>query len=253
VPGGVQAEFWSVAIVGLLTIVAGSFASRDGAPGAGGASGSGAGGVQDLSQHYEAVTGTIELDGTEPVIGPADAKFVMVEWADFECPYCAVMSEEMKKILAENPDVKLYFKHYPISDKCNSFVEGERHKDACNAAAASECARLQGRFWELSRQMFKNQEFLGKEDIRFMAEQQQIDMTAFEACMADASTSEAIRQDVAAGGVAGVEGTPSIFVKGVYGDGYVRLATMDKDAINAVLAAARAGQALPAPRPHPEH
>jgi protein-disulfide isomerase len=249
----VQTEFWSVAIVGLLTLVAGSVASHDGAKGSAAAGGASAGGVEDLSQHYEAVTGRIELDGTEPVIGPADAKFVMVEWADFECPYCAVMSEELKKILAENPDVKLYFKHYPISEKCNSFVEGERHKDACNAAAASECARLQGRFWELSRQMFKNQEFLGKEDIRFMAEQQQMDMTAFEACMADASTSEAIRQDVAAGGVAGVEGTPSIFVKGVYGDGYVRFSTMDKDAINAVLAAARAGQTLPAPRPHPEH
>jgi protein-disulfide isomerase/uncharacterized membrane protein len=253
IPTGVQTEFWSVAIVGLLTLVAGSVASHDGAKGSAAAGGASAGGVEDLSQHYEAVTGRIELDGTEPVIGPADAKFVMVEWADFECPYCAVMSEEMKKILAENPDVKLYFKHYPISEKCNSFVQGERHLNACNAAAAAECSRLQGRFWELSRQMFKNQEFLGKEDIRFMAEQQQIDMTAFEACMADSSTSEAIKQDVAAGGIAGVEGTPSIFVKGVYGDGYVRFSTMDKDAINAVLAAARAGQSLPAPRPHQEH
>jgi hypothetical protein len=51
------------------------------------------------------VTGRIELDGTEPVIGPADAKFVMVEWADFECPYCAVMSEEMKKILADAANI----------------------------------------------------------------------------------------------------------------------------------------------------
>lgn len=244
----IKAEIGSVAVVGLLTLLVGHLASRDS-----GASGSGSNGdAVDLSQHYEQAGGRIELDGTEPITGDVNARFTLVEWADFECPHCGVMSGELKEILAENKDVKLYFKHYPISEGCNSFVEGERHKFACNAAAASECARLQGRFWELSRQMFKNQEFLGKEEIRFMAEQQQLDMAAFEACMADPATAESVKQDVAAGGVAGVEGTPSIFLKGAFGEDWVRL-NAGKEGINAVLAAARAGQPLPPPQPHPPH
>ncbi|MES2638631.1 MAG: vitamin K epoxide reductase family protein [Myxococcota bacterium] len=248
---GIKGELGSVAVVGLLTLVVGAMASRDSSAKPGETGGAGNGAV-DLSQYYEQVTGRIELDGTEPVIGDTNARFTMVEWADFECPHCGIMSAELKEILDENKDVKLYFKHYPISDRCNSFVQGERHVNACNAAAASECARLQGRFWELSRQMFKNQEFLGKADIRFMAEQQQLDIPAFEACMADPATAEAVKQDVAAGGVAGVEGTPSIFLKGAFGDQWVRL-NAGKEGINAVLAAARAGQPLPAPPPHAEH
>ncbi len=248
----VKSEFGSIAVVGLLTLVVGGMASRDSSAAGGIAGGAGSGAVEDLSRYYEQATGRIELDGTEPVIGAANARFTLVEWADFECPHCAIMSEELKKVLEENPDVKLYFKHYPISGSCNSFVDGERHKFACNAAAATECARLQGRFWELSRQMFKNQEFLGKEDIRFMVEQQQLDLEAFEACMADPATAEAVRQDVAAGGVAGVEGTPSIFFKGAFGDEWVRF-NAGKDGINAVLAAARAGKPLPPAPPHAEH
>ncbi|MDP2309239.1 MAG: thioredoxin domain-containing protein [Pseudomonadota bacterium] len=249
---GIKAEVGSVAVVGLLTLVVGAMASRDAGAGGSTMGGASSGAVADLSQYYEQVTGRIELDGTEPVAGDANARFTMVEWADFECPHCGVMSGELKEILAENKDVKLYFKHYPISDTCNSFVEGERHKFACNAAAASECARLQGQFWELSRQMFKNQEFLGKEDIRFMAQQQKLDMTAFEACMADPTTAESVKQDVAAGGVAGVEGTPSIFLKGAFGEQWVRL-NAGKEGINAVLAAARDGKPLPPPPPHAEH
>ncbi|MDP2312798.1 MAG: thioredoxin domain-containing protein [Pseudomonadota bacterium] len=248
---GLKSEIGSVAVVGLLTLVVAGMASRPGDGATGATGGAGTGAVADLSQYYEKVAGRIELDGTEPVIGSPDAPYTMVEWADFECPHCGVMSEELKKVLSENPDVKLLYKHYPISGTCNSFVDGERHKFACNAAAASECARLQGRFWELSRQMFKNQEFLGKEDIRFMAEQHALDMTAFEACMADPATAEAVKQDVAAGGVAGVQGTPSIFLKGPFGDEWVRL-TATREGINAVLDAARSGKPLPPARPPSE-
>jgi protein-disulfide isomerase/uncharacterized membrane protein len=248
---GLSAEAGGVAVVGLLTLVAGGVASRgDSSPAI--SAGAAAGSVEELSAYYEQTTGRIELDGTEPAIGPADARFTIVEWADYECPHCAMMADELKKVLADNPDVRILFKHYPISGACNQFVQGERHQFACNAAAAAECARLQGKFWELNAQMFKNQEFLGKEDIRFMAQQLQLDMPAFEACMAEPATAEAVRQDVTAGGVAGVEGTPSVFVNGLFPDQWVRV-NGGREAINGLLSAARAGKTLPAPKPHPEH
>jgi protein-disulfide isomerase/uncharacterized membrane protein len=206
-----------------------------------------------LASYYEQPAGVVELDGTESVKGPADARFTIVEWADFQCPHCALMNEEMKKVLDQNKDLKLLYKHYPISDVCNRFVDGARHADACTAAAAADCAGKQGRFYELASSMFKNQEYLGKDDIRFMAEQQQLDMAAFEACMGDPATAEGVKADVEAGGKAGIQGTPSLFLKGAFGDQWVRLTLQDGGAgINALLAAARAGTPLPQPSPSTE-
>lgn len=243
---GFSTEGGSIAIVGLMTLILGWFAS---APSGSTAAAVGSGGSAALANAYEQVAGKIELDGTEPSTGPVDARFTIVEYADYECPHCALMADELKKVLADNPDVRLLYKHYPISGICNQFVDREGHKNACNAAAAAECARLQGKFWELNRQMFKNQEFLGKDDLRFMVEQQGIDMAAFETCMADPSTAEAVKQDVAAGGVAGINGTPSVFIKGLFGDQWVRL-TGDHAQMSAVIAAAREGKPLP-PAPPP--
>ncbi len=248
---GLKSEAGGVALVGLATLIVGGMVSRDGGAGAltGGA---GAGSIEELAGFYEQAGGRIELDGTEPAIGATEPRFTIVEWADYECPHCALMADELKKILADNKDVKILFKHYPISGICNQFVQGDRHTNACNAAAAAECARLQGKFWDLNSQMFKNQEFLGKEDIRFMAKQLELDMTTFEACMAEPATAEAVKQDVAAGGVAGVEGTPSVFVKGLFGEEWVRVSG-GREQFNALFAAAREGKALPPPRPHPDH
>lgn len=246
-----KAELGTAVVVGLATLIVGTMATRGEGGGKPALTGGGADSVEALVQYLELPAGRVELDGTEPVVGPPDARFVMVEWADYECPHCGLMATELKKVIADNPDVRLHFKHYPISNLCNQFVEREGHKFACNAAAAAECARLQGKFWELNAQMFRNQEFLSKEDIRFMANQLQLDMPAFEACMADPSTAEAVKQDITAGGVAGVEGTPSIFVKGIYADGqWVRISG-SADQINAVLAAARAGKQFPPAMPHP--
>lgn len=206
----------------------------------------------DLSTMYEQPSGVVTLDGTEPMKGDPNARFTLVEWADFQCPHCALMFPVMEEIVAENKDVKIYFRHYPISQACNQFVEGLRHENACQAAAASECARLQGRFWELAGQMFKNQEYLGKDDLRFMVEQTGLDAKAFESCMQDPATAQAIVADVEAGGAAKINGTPSIFLKGAFGDQWVRVIG-GKEAINAVLAAARSGAPLPPPpAPNPD-
>lgn len=202
---------------------------------------------------YEQVGGTIETDGTEPVYGDPAAKFTIVEWADFQCPHCAHMFEEMHELLADNKDVRLLYKNYPISSKCNRFVEREGHAQACGAAAAGECARQQGRFWELAGKMFGNQEYLGLDDIKFMVEQVGMDSAAFEACMAKPETGQAVVMDVDAGGKANVQGTPSLFIKGAWGDSYVRLNASGKEAFDILMAAARTGKPMPpAPAPAPE-
>lgn len=245
---GVKESADYAALVGVAAVVLGGMALRGAAPPKALSPAQG-GDVADLRQYLEQPAGEILLDGTEPVYGDAAARFTLVEFADYECPHCGLMATQLKEVLAENKDVKLLFKHYPLSPACNRFAPGGRHENACNAAAAAECARLQGRFWEINAQMFQNQEYLGKDDLRFMAKQVGLDLAAFETCMGDAATAQAVIADVEAGGAAQIDGTPSIFAKGLYGDRWVKLTAGNKDAINAVLAAARDGVALPEPMP----
>lgn len=244
----VQAEGSGAVIAGLAALIVGVLVYQAGAPSPGSAGPKPPPEAADLASLYELPAGTITLDGTEPMKGDPKAPYTFVEWADFQCPHCAVMFPVMEQLLAENKDMKLYYKHYPISGNCNRFVEGARHENACQAAAAAECARGQGRFWELAGQMFKNQEYLGKDDIRFMVEQVGLEPKAFEACMADPATAQAVVADVEAGGTAQISGTPSIFLKGPFGDQWVRVIG-GKDAIETILAAARSGKPMPPPPP----
>lgn len=216
--------------------------------GGGGAATTGGGGpaTVDLAGLYERPGGLVEVDGTEPVFGDPNARFTLLEYADYQCPHCARMAEPLHEVVVENKDVKLLFKNFPINKACNRFVETEGHGESCNAAAAGECARQQGRFWELSGLMFKNQEYLGKEDIRFLANQAGLDAAAFEACMQDPKTAEAILADVEAAGKAQIAGTPTVYLKGAFGEDWVRVRG-GKDEINAVLAAAREGRPMPPP------
>ncbi len=244
-----QAEGSSTIIAGLAALIIGVLAYQAGAPSTTSVSGpKPVPEAADLVSLYEQPMGTITLDGTEPMKGDPNAPYTFVEWADFQCPHCAVMFPVMEELLAANKDMKLYYKHYPISGNCNRFVEGVRHENACQAAAAAECARGQGRFWELAGQMFKNQEYLGKDDIRFMVEQVGLEPKAFETCMADPATAQAVVADVEAGGTAQISGTPSIFLKGPFGDQWVRVIG-GKDAIETILAAARSGKPMPPPPP----
>lgn len=251
----IQEQGGTAVIAGLAGLIIGVLAYQAGGPATSsptkdGGTASSSPPAMDLAAIYDTPAGVITLDGTEPLKGDPNARFTFVEWADFQCPHCAATFPVMEDLLAENKDMKLYFKHYPISGNCNKFVEGVRHENACQAAAASECARVQGRFWDLAGQMFGNQEYLGKDDIRFMVEQVGMDKAAFETCMQDPATAQSITADVEAGGAAQINGTPSVFMKGAFGDQWIRVVEHTKDAINALLAAARSGKPLPPPPPH---
>lgn len=239
-------ELGAPVVVGLAAVVAGVVVL--GAPAQGGGSAPRRGGAVDWLSIYEEPAGVVELSPADPSYGDPNARFTLLEYADFECPYCGYMNEPLHSIPAEHPDVRLVFKNYPLAQTCNRFLPDNRHPDACNAAAAGECAWKQGRFWELARLMFKNQDYLGKEDVRFMAEQAGLDPAAFETCMADPATGALVVADVEAGGKAGISGTPTIFLHGAFGDRWVRV-NGGKDELVLLIEAARAGQALPAPGP----
>jgi len=198
----------------------------------------------ELAVLFQAPKAPLEVDGTEPVLGDPSAPYVLVEFADYECPHCAATAPELKALVEAHPEIQLQFKHYPISNICNDAIGAAGHQNACAAAAAAECARQQGRFWELSALMFKNQQYLAKDDLRFMAGQVGLDKDAFESCMADPATEQAVRLDAAAGDQAGLTGTPTLYLKGIKGEEWVHVKGLGDEAA-ALVAAHKMGMTLP--------
>jgi len=209
--------------------------------------------VQDLSSLFSAVEGSLTVDGTEPAYGSDASKYKVVEFADFECPHCGRLFPEIHHLPDGDPDIQILFKHYPLSGLCNEGLGTERHKNSCAAARAADCANRQGKFWDLSRLMFKNQQSLDPEGLEFMAVQVGLDVEALNACAADPLTDAKVRTDVAHGAAAGVHATPSLFLQGLYGSEWVLVPGGPK-AVAKLVAAHKAGKPFPeeppAPKPH---
>jgi len=146
----------------------------------------------------------IDTEGA-PYLGNPDAPVTIVEFSDFECPYCSKVGPLMAELLAKNPEtVKVVFKHYPLSF----------HKNARRAALASLAAQRQGRFWEFHDQLFEHQKELTPATIRKIAQQLSLDLDRFEKDLADPALAARVDKDIRDGKLAGVRGTPTLFVNG---------------------------------------
>ncbi len=141
-----------------------------------------------------------------PAKGKEGAKVTVVAFEDFQCPYCARSAPVLQKILETYPsDVRVVFKHYPLSF----------HKNAKPAAIASFAAQKQGKFWEMYEVLFKNQNALDEASLRKHAESVGLDMAAYDKAYADPATVKVVDEDMADASKAGVQGTPTLFVNGV--------------------------------------
>lgn len=148
--------------------------------------------------------------GDLPVEGDENAKITIVEFSDFECPFCAqFFRDTYPKIKAEYIDTgkaKLYYRHYPLSF----------HASAHKLAVASECANEQGMFWEMHDKIFENQAAGDFADatITTWAGELGMDSASFSECLASTKYDEKIKADTADGTQAGVDGTPAFFING---------------------------------------
>jgi len=192
---------------------------------------------------------TVLTDGTEPVLGNPNGRITVVEFADFECPFCGQVAPDVHDLASASPDLRILFKNYPLDQACNPNIKRVFHKDSCRAAEAGECARQQGRFWELNRLMFMNQEDLDDDALRFMAGQVGLDMATFESCWNAPETVTAVQEDISSASAIGVDGTPSIYVRGLYGDAWVQVRRPSD--IGVLLKMVADGETLPTPIPRP--
>jgi protein-disulfide isomerase len=146
----------------------------------------------------------ITVDG-DPVRGAATAKVTIVEFSDFQCPYCAKAVEPVKQLLARHPkDVKLVFKQFPL----------DTHSQAALAAEAALAAQAQGKFWELHDKMYANFRSINRDRILGWAKELGLDMTKFQADLNSHKYSARVNSEEKQGEMAGVEGTPTFFING---------------------------------------
>ena len=154
---------------------------------------------------------TVAAEG--PSLGPVGAPVTIVEFSDFQCPYCARAGAIAKQIQQRYPNqVHFVYRHLPL----------ERiHPNARGAAEASACADAQGRFWEFHDKLFANQRALGAADLQKYAKELGLDTTAFAECVKERKFQAQVDRDLAAAteaaagaGKAGL-GTPSFFVNGI--------------------------------------
>lgn len=146
----------------------------------------------------------ISIDG-DPFRGSADAKVTIVEFSDFQCPYCSAAAPAALKLVDQfSGRVKLVFKQFPL----------DMHKQAHLAAEASLAAHAQGKFWPLHDKMFANFRQLSRDNILKWAGESGVDMQRFTADLDSGKYRAAVDREIQQGTEAGVNGTPTFFVDG---------------------------------------
>jgi protein-disulfide isomerase len=141
-----------------------------------------------------------------PAKGPAEAAVTIVEFSDFQCPYCSRVLPTLDRIQQSYGDkVRLVFRQFPLRSI---------HPQAQKAAEASLCAHDQQKFWEMHDAMFGDAKQLGIDQLKAKAASLGLDTEAFNECLDSSRHAEQVQGDVVAGSQAGVTGTPAMFVNG---------------------------------------
>jgi protein-disulfide isomerase len=159
---------------------------------------------------------TVALEGS-PVQGPDKAPVTLVEFADFECPYCAKIHPDIKKLREQFGDkLRIAYKELPLP----------MHQHAEKASEASLCAGDQGKFWEYHDALFDNPKDLDVAHLKQRAGDLKLDQAKFDKCVDSGEKQAAVKKDLDEANRLGITGTPSFFVNDHFVSGAVDYATL---------------------------
>ncbi|WP_432163563.1 Na+/H+ antiporter NhaA [Streptomyces tendae] len=168
-------------------------------------------GVRDLN-------GAVDME-RDHVRGPVTAPITIVEYGDFECPYCSRTEPATRKLLASHPDIRYVWRHLPLSDV---------HPHARLAAEAAEAAASQGAFWDMHSLLLERQDRLALADLIGHAEELGLDVNRFERELLGGEYRNRVDRHVADADANGVAGTPTFFINGRRHHGSHDVATMSE-------------------------
>jgi protein-disulfide isomerase len=159
---------------------------------------------------WEAVLASPVTEGRDHIQGPADAPLTLVEYGDYECPYCGAAYPIIKEVQDRMGDeLRFVFRNFPISTS---------HPHAEHAAEAAEAAGAQNRFWPMHDLLYENQQRLGDQDLHAYAERLGLDLERFDHELAEHVHAGRVHDDFLSGVRSGVNGTPSFYINGARHD-----------------------------------
>ena len=163
----------------------------------------------------------------EHILGDIEnAKVVLVEYSDFECPFCERHHPNLEQLMEDyDGEIAWVFRHFPLTSL---------HAEAVPAALASECASEQGIFWEYADALFENQDDLGDDLYYQLADDFGLDINEFTECYETGEYEDAVDADQSSGVAAGVTGTPATFINGTEVSGAVPYSTLS-DIVDQIL------------------
>ncbi len=164
-----------------------------------------------MSKTQWAATLTVPVtEGRDHIDGPADAAVTLLEYGDYECPYCGAaypIVKEVQQRLGEK--LRFVFRNFPITTS---------HPHAEQAAETAEAAAVQDKFWEMHDVLYENQRRLDDPALHGYAEQVGLDVERFDKELAEHAHAGRVREDFMSGVRSGVNGTPSFYINGVRHD-----------------------------------
>ncbi len=167
---------------------------------------------------WDSVLAVAVDDDRDHIQGPADAAVTLVEYGDYECPYCGAAYPIVKELQARMRDrLRFVFRNFPITTS---------HPHAEQAAEAAEAAAAQSRFWEMHDLLYENQRRLRDQDLHAYAEQLGLEVDRFDKDLAEHVHAPRVREDFMSGVRSGVNGTPSFYVNGARHDDSYDLDTL---------------------------
>jgi protein-disulfide isomerase len=148
----------------------------------------------------------VAVSADDPALGNANAPVTLVEFSDFQCPFCARVMPTLKRVQeAYGNRVRIVWKDFPLTSI---------HPQAFKAAEAGQCAQEQGKFWELHDRLFANQQALQSDSLKKYAADSGLDAAKFNACLDTAKYGDRVQEQMGIGTRLGVSSTPTVFVNG---------------------------------------
>lgn len=161
--------------------------------------------ADDIAIDLEPPRTPIAVTDADPAFGPATASVEIVEFSDFQCPFCKQLTDTLDQLKAGyGTEIRLVFKDYPLPN----------HAQAFKAAEAGLCANEQGKFWELHDVMFDQQDALEVEELKRYAGELGMDQATFDGCLDSGRFAAEVNADLRAGQGYGVSSTPTVFING---------------------------------------
>ena len=147
----------------------------------------------------------VDVADGDPIKGPASAPITIIEYSDYQCPFCARVNptlDQVRKVYGDK--VRIVFKDFPLPN----------HPEAPKASEAAHCAGEQGKYWELHDRMFANQQALQVPMLKQYATALGLDMEAFNQCLDSGKHSSRVAENIKSGEALGVASTPTLYING---------------------------------------